>query len=193
MVSGLSPSEARGKLGLARDRRTVLVFGGSQGSRALNSEVVGSLAGMDLQVLHVAGKRDLEQVRSRYQAVNLSAQVREYIDPMATAYAAADLVIARAGAGTVTELGLLGIPAVLIPYPGADDHQKYNAQVLERAGAAVIIEEKSLRRDILRDKIFAQLGQGARVSDRIREKLDADFVPDAACRLADEVTGLFCP
>jgi len=189
-------TEAHAQLGLDPSRSTVLVFGGSQGSRAINGQVVDVFAdipeGVSLQVIHITGKHDFDQVKDRYRTLGVKALVREYMDHMAVAYAAADLVIGRSGAGTVTELGLLGIPAVLIPYPGARDHQKYNARVLERLGTSSIIEEKSLRQGILRDKIFAQLRRDPDGSVRVRnrEKLKDDFVSDGAERLCDELLRL---
>jgi len=189
-------AEAHAQLGLDPSRCTVLVFGGSQGSRAINGHVVDVFAdapeGVDLQVIHITGKNDFSRVGDRYRALGVKALVREYMDHIAVAYAAADLVVGRSGAGTVTELGLLGIPAVLIPYPGAKDHQKYNARVLERSGTASIIEEKSLRRDILRDKIFSQLRRDPDGAVRAgnRKKLKDDFVGDGAERLCDELLRL---
>jgi UDP-N-acetylglucosamine--N-acetylmuramyl-(pentapeptide) pyrophosphoryl-undecaprenol N-acetylglucosamine transferase len=187
---------AHTELGLDPLKSTILVFGGSQGSRAINGCVVDVFSdipqGIDLQVIHITGKNDFSKVKDRYAVLGVKAFVREYMDRMALAYAAADLVVGRSGAGTVTELGLLGVPAVLIPYPGAMDHQKYNARVLERLGTASIIEEKCLRQDILRDKIFSQLKRDPSGSMRIkhRENLKGDFVHDGAERLCDEVLTL---
>jgi UDP-N-acetylglucosamine--N-acetylmuramyl-(pentapeptide) pyrophosphoryl-undecaprenol N-acetylglucosamine transferase len=187
---------AHAQLGLDPSLCTVLVFGGSQGSRAINGQVVDVFAdvpqGVGLQVIHITGKNDFSQVKDRYRALGVKALVREYMDHIVLAYAAADLVVGRSGAGTVTELGLLGVPAVLIPYPGARDHQKYNARVLERLGTASIIEEKSLRQGILRDKIFAQLRRDldGSLRARNREKLQDDFVNDGAERLCDELLKL---
>jgi UDP-N-acetylglucosamine--N-acetylmuramyl-(pentapeptide) pyrophosphoryl-undecaprenol N-acetylglucosamine transferase len=183
---GVPSEQARREFGLAPDKSTVLVFGGSQGSRILNTEAAAVLAGMDVQVIHITGNDALQQVAQVYRATGVACVVQAYMDRIGLAYAAADLVIGRAGAGTVTELGVLGVPAVLIPYPGANDHQKYNARVLERLGMAVIIEEKSLRQDILRDKIFSILKQGSfRVEDHERSK--DEFVTDGASRLCDEL------
>jgi UDP-N-acetylglucosamine--N-acetylmuramyl-(pentapeptide) pyrophosphoryl-undecaprenol N-acetylglucosamine transferase len=184
------------ELGLDPALCTILVFGGSQGSRAINGQVVDVFAhapeGVELQVIHITGKNDFSSVKDRYRALGVKALVREYMDHIALAYAAADLVVGRSGAGTVTELGLLGVPAVLIPYPGARDHQKYNARVLERCGTASIIEEKSLRQGILRDKIFAQLRQDPHGISRAgnRSKLKDDFVSNGAERLCDELLRL---
>lgn len=187
--------KAREGLGLDPCTPTVLVFGGSQGSRALNACVLGAFAavpaGMKVQVIHMTGKDDPAPVKAGYQQLGLRAQVDGYTENMALAYGAADLVVGRAGAGTVTELGLLGIPAVLIPYPGAHDHQKHNARVLERLGMASIIEEKLLRQDILRDKIFAALRREISPLQRARdlERLKGEFIPDGAQRLCDELLG----
>ena len=192
----LTRDAACGRLGLDPLKSTVLIFGGSQGSRAINGHVAEALSdvpdGIDLQVIHITGKNDFSRVKDRYQALGVKAMVREYMEHIELAYAAADLVVGRAGAGTVTELGLLGVPAVLIPYPGARDHQKYNARVLERLGTASIIEEKCLRQDTLRDKIFSQLRRDPSGSMRIknRETLKGDFVHDGAERLCDEVLKL---
>ena len=192
----IARAAAHAELGLDPSLSTVLVFGGSQGSRAINGCVVEVFSdipeGVDLQVIHITGKDDFSRVRDRYRALGVKALVREYMDHIALAYAAADLVVGRSGAGTVTELGLLGVPAVLIPYPGAQDHQKYNARVLERMGTASIIEEKSLRQGILRDKIFSQLKRDLDGISRAgnREKLKGDFVSDGAQRLCDELLRL---
>ena len=192
----VSREQSHVDLGLDPSRLTVLVFGGSQGSRALNEYVVeafaGVPAGLDLQVIHITGKNDFARVKDRYQELGVKALVREYMEHIALAYAAADLVIGRSGAGTVGELGLLGVPAILIPYPGALDHQKYNARVLERLGTALIIEEKSLRLDILRDKIFSQIRRdpSGKMRTKNQEALENDFVHDGAERLCDEVLKL---
>ncbi len=188
-----SRDKAREELGLDPRTATVLVFGGSQGSRALNACVAGVFAvipaGIKVQVIHMTGREDPGAVKARYQELGVAALVRGYMENMALAYAAADLVVGRAGAGTVTELGLLGIPSVLIPYPGANDHQKFNARVLERLGMASIIEEKLLRQDILRDKIFSALRREPSPAEqaRVREQLRGEFIPDGAKRLCDEL------
>ena len=189
-------AQACTRFGLDPERCTVFVFGGSQGAHAINTNIPGVLAdappGLAVQVIHITGKNALAAVTERYRALGVKAFVRDHTDEMPLAYAAADLVVGRAGAGTVTELGFLGVPAVLVPYPGAGDHQKYNARVLERLGTASIIEEKSLRQDILRDKIFSHLRRDPDGSARARnrEKLKDDFVGDGAGRLCDEVLRL---
>ena len=138
------PRAARRALGLDPDRPTVLVFGGSQGARALNETVArviqrGSLG--DINLVWGTGTMHLE----RYAALAIPGRVaiRGFVDPIGAAYAAADLVVARAGAMTVSELCAWGKPSVLVPLPtAAADHQTFNAQALASAGASVMLLER---------------------------------------------------
>ncbi len=141
------------ELGLRPDRRTVLVFGGSQGARSLNRAVVDSYRRWrepeKIQILHAAGRglhdeaaRDWERAQS---TGGPAVRVLDFIEDMAAAYAAADVVVCRAGATSIAELTALGKPAVLVPYPHAThDHQLHNGRALERAGGAVVIEDDQL-------------------------------------------------
>ncbi len=127
-------------------RPTLLVTGASQGARSINLaclELVPFLkAASDWQILHIAGSVDLELVQSGYAAAGLDARVVAFTESMPEALAAADLVIARAGASTLAELTARGIAAILLPYPyDRHQHQRANARVLERAGAAVVIDD----------------------------------------------------
>ncbi len=130
----------------------ILVVGGSRGARALNETVPAAIASMAIpvQVLHQAGTVDAELVRERYEAVktsnsNARVEVAEFITDMASAYRDADIVICRSGAMTVTELGALGVPSILVPFPHAvDDHQTRNAEHLANHGAAVLMPQGSL-------------------------------------------------
>ncbi len=99
----------------------------------------------NLRILHQSGPGQEVHVRATYDALSLQVTVAPFIDDMAGAYAQADLVIARAGAMTVSEVCAVGLPAILIPYPfAADDHQFVNASFLLDAKAAIVIEEKDL-------------------------------------------------
>ena len=125
----------------------ILILGGSTGAVGLNSAVIGALpaiAETQRRVLHQAGQTDVERVRTAYTNAGVDADVRPFIDDMGAAYAKAALVIARAGGTTLAEIALFGLPSVLVPYPHhRDRHQRANAEVFERAGAAQIIEENS--------------------------------------------------
>jgi UDP-N-acetylglucosamine--N-acetylmuramyl-(pentapeptide) pyrophosphoryl-undecaprenol N-acetylglucosamine transferase len=140
----------RRAFGLELERTTYLVFGGSLGAQRINTlmtEVWPLLLGKGLrfQVLHVAGRNDHERVKTFYQHVSFPAQVLPYCHDMASAYAAADIVISRAGASTVAELLVSKRRALLIPYPHAtNNHQVFNAKILEKSGLGKMMLEKGL-------------------------------------------------
>ena len=138
---------------------TVLIVGGSAGARRLNQTLpyafaqLSQLAQLDkevdsagmLRIIHQTGKAAHAEVLHMYEQLGVEAEVVAFIESMDTAYAAADLVICRAGATTVAELTALGKPAIFVPYPyAADDHQRANAEVLVQAGAALMILDTEL-------------------------------------------------
>ncbi len=126
---------------------TLLIFGGSAGARRLNQIVPQAVAtlGKSLKVIHQTGKADYEEVKAAYTRLRVGATIVPFIDNMQEVYAAADLVVCRAGAMTLAELTAFGKPSILIPYPYAvDDHQRANAEVLVQAGAARMILDAEL-------------------------------------------------
>jgi len=134
-----------GRAGVLR----LLVVGGSLGAQALNEIVPQALAlipaGQRPQVTHQSGARHLDQLRAHYAAAGVQAQTVAFIEDMAASYAAADLVVCRAGALTIAELAAAGVASVLVPFPHAvDDHQRHNARFLAEAGAAVLVQQKDL-------------------------------------------------
>jgi UDP-N-acetylglucosamine--N-acetylmuramyl-(pentapeptide) pyrophosphoryl-undecaprenol N-acetylglucosamine transferase len=153
---------------------SLLVFGGSQGARAINEAMIAALRELDaekkvLAVTHQTGEADLAKVRSGYEAAGWqeNVDVRPYIDDMVAEFAKADLIISRAGATTSAELVAAGKAAIMVPFPlAADDHQRKNAEALQAAGAARMILQKDL--------------SGARLADEIRSLLAA---PDGIDRM----------
>ena len=150
----LSREEARRALGLEPERPLVLVVGGSLGARTINSAIIASMeSGKELpyQILWQTGKNDAERCRQavdKYKPSDIRSCT--FIDDMATAYRAADLVVARAGAGTISELQLLGKAVVLIPSPNvAEDHQRKNAEALAVRDAAVMIPDADAATDLM--------------------------------------------
>ena len=139
-------AESRRALGLDPARPTLLVFGGSQGAQGLNAALPRALrSAPGVQVLHLAGKGKAEAAAAAYRAAGAAADVREYLEDMESAFGAADLVVCRSGASTLAELAAQRSPAVLVPYPHATaNHQDINAQVFEKAGAAVRLREDEL-------------------------------------------------
>lgn len=150
------------RYGLDEGRLTVLVLGGSLGAATLNAAVVDMARRMaepsGIQLLHQTGKEHLSWVRE--QAVSLPAPLNyvpvAYIDDIADAYACADVVIARSGAGTMAELTAHGLPVIAVPYPhAAAGEQETNARFLEAAGAAVMIPAAALDGGRLADAVLA--------------------------------------
>jgi len=142
------PGPAERGVGERRPLR-LLVVGGSLGALALNSTVPAALARLAPEerpeVRHQAGERTLQQAREAYDQAGVAVDLLPFIDDMAAAWAWADLVICRAGALTVAELEAVGVPAILVPLPGAvDDHQTANACQFVEAGAGVLLPQQAL-------------------------------------------------
>src|SRR5438270_6056343 len=140
---------------------TLLVFGGSQGARAINqavSQAIGPLVGRvpGLRVIHQTGERDYNDVVTAYSQAGFSAEVHKFIDDMPAFFTRADLILCRSGASTVAEIAAAGKPAVFVPFPlAADDHQRRNAEAMENVGAAVVLEETKLDEVWLVDTVEA--------------------------------------
>jgi UDP-N-acetylglucosamine--N-acetylmuramyl-(pentapeptide) pyrophosphoryl-undecaprenol N-acetylglucosamine transferase len=140
-----SQAEARERLGLPADRPVILVTGGSQGARNLNSLLIeAAKADPEVHYLVIAGRLDYERVNALADgAPNIT--VLGFCADMPAAYAAADGVIARSGASTLTELSLIGKACLLVPFPfAADDHQTHNALAFSTRNAAVLIQQANL-------------------------------------------------
>ncbi|MDH4101424.1 MAG: undecaprenyldiphospho-muramoylpentapeptide beta-N-acetylglucosaminyltransferase, partial [Nitrospirota bacterium] len=142
---------ARTTLGLEPERFTLLVFGGSRGARSINAamrQAAPMLAAMKdrLQIVHQTGSDiSTKEVEEAYGAAGIRCMARTYIYQMAEAYAAADLVVCRSGASTVTELAVCGRASILVPYPfAAGNHQEFNARTLEEKGAARCILDAAI-------------------------------------------------
>lgn len=142
----------------------LLVLGGSLGAKAINELVPQALAKLPAmqrpQVRHQAGKNHVEATIANYMQHQVNAKVDAFVDDMASAYAWADLVICRAGALTVSELMAAGSAALLIPLPTAiDDHQRFNAAILTRAGAGIAVVQSELTADKLAALLGGQLSR----------------------------------
>ncbi len=174
----------------------LLIFGGSQGARALSEIVPAALARLPenlrsrLDVTQQCRPEDVEAVQTAYRKAGIKAEVARFYNDLPQRMARAHLIISRSGASTVSELAVIGRPAILIPYPYAmDDHQAANATVMERAGAAWAV-----RQDALDAEKLAKLLQDifSNPSELARRAAAAHALgrPDAALRLADLVEKL---
>lgn len=174
----MTPEEARRALGFAPERPLVFVTGGSLGARTINESTAAAL---DLwiergaNILWQTGKLYAEEcaaIASRYPADRVRATA--FVSDMGEAYRAADIVVARAGAGTISELQLLGKTAVLVPSPNvAEDHQRHNAESLSTRGAAVMVLDADARRDL-----------GAEVADLLDNPAKRHAIGEAARDMA---------
>ncbi len=180
------------------DPPSVLVLGGSQGAQRLNHSVPDALAEAGVgdcktgvKVLHQTGDAMAEAVRRRYDELGLNAEVHSFIDDMAGAYRAATLVIGRAGATTLAELGVVGRPAILVPYPFAiDDHQRKNAEELERAGAAKIVLDRDATPEGLAPLVRQLLIDEPSQLQEMAEAAVALGRPDASAQVVDDLEEL---
>jgi UDP-N-acetylglucosamine--N-acetylmuramyl-(pentapeptide) pyrophosphoryl-undecaprenol N-acetylglucosamine transferase len=167
---------------------TLLVLGGSQGSKGINNVLVESMPLLHpemVKLVHQTGERDYNTVLWAYRNRDIAAEVHAFIEDVPGALAQADLVVTRAGASTVAELAAAGKASVLIPFPQAtDQHQLHNARALERAGAAWIIEERELTPSRLANAILELFGSPERLSamERAARSLAS---PGATERIAD--------
>lgn len=174
-----------------RAPQTLLVVGGSQGAHALNNCMVECLpifqrrgAG-SLRIIHQTGEADYNAVGGAYRSQWAGSEVCAFIDSIAEAFTRADLIICRAGAATVAELAAAGKASILIPYPSAtDQHQLQNARVLERAGAACVIEQKDLKPEILVECVMDMLGDHEKLA-QMEHRARGLASPLAASRIAD--------
>ena len=143
-------ANAHARLGLEPDRRTVLVMGGSQGAHAINETMAAALPWLKewrgrTQFVHLSGPREETWMREVYETNDFPANVMSFCNEMELAYSAADVVVSRSGAATLSELSAFGLPAILIPYPAAaGNHQLHNARAFERVGAARVLEQSQL-------------------------------------------------
>jgi len=175
-------ASARNRLGLAPDLPTVLVVGGSQGALAVNLAVDAAIAGgvwpAGVQLIWQTGAGTYDGFAARDDHNRIL--VRPFLDPVAEAYAAADLVIARAGAMTIAELCAWGLPAILVPLPtAAAGHQLTNAKALADAGAAVLLEQQFATGRELSEIVGSLLGDPARMAG-IAAAMRGRAHPDAA-------------
>jgi UDP-N-acetylglucosamine--N-acetylmuramyl-(pentapeptide) pyrophosphoryl-undecaprenol N-acetylglucosamine transferase len=182
---------ARNKWNLDSNRQTILIFGGSAGAKSINEAVAGSIAELTsaFNVLWQTGKSgvptsaDQQTMLHATQAKHLL--ILEFIEDMANAYAIADLAICRAGAMTLAELAVIGVPAILVPYPFAtDDHQSANAKSVAEKGGAVCIKDSELSPTLLTSTVRDILESADKLS-QMSDGMKSLARPDAATRIAE--------
>ncbi|MBR6974950.1 MAG: undecaprenyldiphospho-muramoylpentapeptide beta-N-acetylglucosaminyltransferase [Bacteroidaceae bacterium] len=153
--NNISKEDARESFGLAPDKKTVLIVGGSLGARTINESVLAHLEEIrksDVQFIWQTGKyysQHIAEELSKAEPVE-NLKVMDFISSMDNAYAAADIVVSRAGASSISELCLLGKPCILVPSPNvAEDHQTKNAMALSGRGAAILVKDKDAKDELI--------------------------------------------
>lgn len=182
---------------------TLLIFGGSQGARAINEAVVAALPILreklpELKIVHQTGPKELEGVQAGYAKAGVTAEVSAFIDDMPGAFARADLIVCRSGASTVAEITAAGKAAIFVPFPrAADDHQTKNAKALASANAAVLMPQSELTPDKLAGEIVGlfsdrlKLQEMSEASRKLSHEDAAGKVAEIAERLAMNRNPLF--
>ncbi len=176
-------------------QKTILVIGGSQGAAALNRVVPRALAKVTvgkLEIFHQTGKKNEDMVRSTYNELKLNSNVFSFRNDIAELYRKSDLIISRAGAGTISEITATGKASILIPLPhAAHDHQLLNARFMEKAGASLVIEENILDETGLSNRINCilntqKLHQMSNMSLKLAKPDAADLIVEQLCSLTSE-------
>lgn len=151
------------------DKLNILIFGGSQGARAINFAMIQTLRLLPkdkLNIVHQTGELDFEKVEKGYKDAGWEADIRRYITDMVTEFSRADVVICRAGATTCAELAAAGKAAIMIPLPtAADDHQRKNAEALQNAGAAKMILQSELNDESLAKEIESLINSPEKITE----------------------------
>ncbi len=169
---------------------TLLVLGGSQGAHRVNELVLEAAGlvqdqGMQLRIIHQTGQADEEWIGTGYKELGMQAEVSDFYKDMAEVYRRADLVISRAGATTLAELAVMGLPALLIPYPfAADDHQTKNGAYYVQGGGARLFAETELNGEKLAEEIEALI-QRPRELQGMAAAMKSLAKPDATERIVD--------
>ena len=155
LTNTFTKEEAKKKLGITKP--LVLIFGGSQGAKKINETMIEFINNCDINEYHIiyaTGPKNYDEIISKIEKKNENVKIEKYIYNMEEVMVASDLAVCRSGALTVTELGIVGLPAILIPFPhAAENHQYYNAKTIADANAGVIIEENELTCEKLKNEI----------------------------------------
>ncbi len=189
-IGKIARKEALVHFGFEDERSTIIVFGGSRGAHTINLATVEAFERLNrikdrIQMIHISGKDDYLWVKERMKRVEFPFYLAEFIFEMPLALGAADIVVGRAGAGTIAEITQCGLPSILIPYPYAtDDHQKKNASLLEEKGAAIVIVDRELNGEILAERLIELISDPERLREMGKRARSLSH-PEATLRIID--------
>jgi len=181
---------SRKHFGIAEKDNVLLVFGGSKGARSINQALINTLPGLlkEMHVIHISGKDNWQEVQQATGSLDQQSAGRYHLYPflnedMGAAFAAADLVVCRAGASTLGELPFFGLPAILVPYPYAWRYQQQNAAYLTKNGGAVVLEDSCLESQ-LKTTITKLIHDRQRLQD-MRQAMERISPPNAAQQIGE--------
>jgi len=175
---------------LETERKTIFMFGGSQGSRALNNFLYDNLDNLikqnNCQFIWQTGRPDFHKIKIRFSA-NPYVHITPFIHEMGIAYSASDLVISRSGALTIAELCDFGIPSIQVPLPtAAGNHQEINARILEKAGAVVVILQRDLNQ-VQFQKVFSSIIEDDKILEKMASQAKKFANTDSAKLIIDDI------
>jgi len=183
------------KLGLDPSKMTIFFVGGSQGARSINKAVMNALERLSelasqIQIVHQTGESDFQTVKDAYSKYDIHALVQPFFYNIDEVYACANLVTCRSSAMTLSEVTIRGLPTILIPYPySAEDHQTFNAKLLEEKGAGIMIADSQLTGDTLAYNIISLIRDKNRLANMASNSKSMGRL-DAANKIAESVISL---
>ena len=187
----IKKAEARRLLKLNPDLQTVAVIGGSQGAHGINQTIAAALPRFSMkpvQFIHLTGREDHQYIYDRYQKEGVPAFIAAFHHRMEEVYSAADMVVARSGAASLSEMAYFGCVTILIPYPfAADDHQSLNARIFQQASAAEVIDSESANGETvgnLIEELQADPKRRSRLSENMRRLATKDAATEI-CKLVE--------
>lgn len=187
--------EALDFFGFSDDKFTILVMGGSLGSHNINVGFLENISGLsdkrNLQIIHLAGLKDCDLLKQSYKDLDVCVRLFSFLKPMQYAYSACDLVISRAGATTIAEIIFFRLPAIIVPYPYAYQHQFNNAKILESKGCAIIIEDNQLQHTGILSEVIDELINDPAKLTMMRSHYNNFPDLNANVLLVDEVLSLY--
>ena len=198
-LSEIEKSNIKKQLGISGEKPVVLVFGGSQGAQSINRsfmEIIVNRKNKTYQIIWAAGPNQYEDIKNKLKEVNMdinnieNVKIVPYIYNMEEVMNTCDLVVCRSGAMTITEVSVVGKPAIFIPFPYAtENHQEYNARVLEKIGAAKIILNKDLNSEILQNTI-KELVNDKKVLEKMGKNATKIAMQNVEDKIYDEIKKL---
>jgi UDP-N-acetylglucosamine--N-acetylmuramyl-(pentapeptide) pyrophosphoryl-undecaprenol N-acetylglucosamine transferase len=184
-----SPADARKTMNLSSSKPVLFVFGGSKGARSINQAITSNLDKLlsICQIIQITGEPDWIEMQKIHESIDPMLKGDYHITPylneeMGAAFCSADLVLSRAGASTIGELPLFGLPAILVPYPYAWRYQKVNADYLSSKGAAIVIQDEELKDSVV--SVIQDLMKNREKLTSMRKKMSALAVHGAAKNIA---------